>query len=229
MNNVLCRMILKTFRKFWWIPLLVILAGYFLFPSSEKSSSSTTYSVSFRFRSRPAFSAEVNKSIEHFCDSSLCLKSWKNIKTQVHSTREDEYIFTDIQLLGDSIELRKSISDIDACIHEDSTISSLIFKKGNDIKRLLRNAKVLRNQLPARDSLNHFILEKEIFELQLTENDIKDHFLYIPANEQKIELIKTASGGSIYKRFAILSIVGLFLMVFVGELSRRRKSENDKS
>ncbi|MFM2285299.1 MAG: hypothetical protein RLZZ543_796, partial [Bacteroidota bacterium] len=86
-----------------------------------------------------------------------------------------------------------------------------------------RKASELLSHIPANDSINRFILEKEEFDLMLRENDIQDHYRYQAATT--IALQKTVSGGSSIKRILILSLVGVFLMILVSEVSRRRKSE----
>jgi len=219
-------MILSAFRKFWWIPLLVVAAGYFLLPGKSAKNRSEEYVVSSRFRTRPAFAAECRKTVDHFCDSSDCLP--KGIIVQTISTREDEYIYIDLRISStDSSLLVKALPAIDGCIRKDKGIYALVFSNSDEINRLMRSAKNLLREVPHSDSLNHFLLEKNLFDLRERDRDIRDIFLYTEATPDLIVRSQSATGGSIFKRMVILTIIGLFLMILVAEVSRRRNSQHD--
>jgi hypothetical protein len=218
-------MILLTLRKFWWIPLLVIAGGLFILPASDsKSSSSNVYSSLARIRTRSAFAAELRSVAERFKDSSECLKGISNVKAEVLSTREDEYIFIDFRFTSnDSIQLAKFLPALDECIHSDSSINKLVFNRVNEIQSLQKQANQLIAQLTARDSVSIFLLKKDEFDLKMRKNDIQDHYRYQAATS--ISPQKSVSGGSSIKRILILSLIGIFLMILVAELSRHRKTE----
>jgi hypothetical protein len=218
-------MILLTLRKFWWIPLLVIAGGFFILPAGDNiSSSSNVYSSIARIRTRSAFAAELRSVAERFKDSSECLKGIWNVKVEVLSTREDEYIFVDFRFTSnDSIQLAKSLPALDECIHSDSNINALVFDRVNEIQRLHRQVNQLIAQLTAKDSITNFLLKKDEFDLKMRKNDIQDHYRYQAA--ASISLQKSVGGGSLIKRILILSLIGVFLMIIVAEVSRRRKSE----
>jgi hypothetical protein len=221
-------MLLIAFRKFWWIPLLFIATGYFLLPSQNSGMQTDEYSVSTRIRTRPAFAAELQKAVDHFCDSSTCLTKEKNISLRTISTRQDEYNYIDIRISSsDSLTLLKLLPGIESCIQSDEEIRKLIFYNTEEINRLIRNAKKIKTRIPASDSLNHFIIEKNLFDLSERERDIRDIYLYSEAQPDKIVKSKNATGGSILKRMVILTIIGLFLMLLIAEVSRRRNSQHD--
>lgn len=203
---------------------MVIAGGLFILPSGEKKSTSSEYSSTARLRTRPAFAAELRTVADHFKDSSECLKAIPNVKAEVLSTREDEYIFIDLRFSAtDSTQLAAALTDLDKCIHSDSSINALVFERVNEIKRLHREARQLIAQIPASDSIHRFLLKKDEFDLRMRENDIQDHYRYQAATS--ISLQKTVSGGGSIKRILILSLVGVFIMILVAEVSRRRKSE----
>jgi hypothetical protein len=217
---------LQTLRKFWWVPLLTVVAGLVLLPSN-KSLEDNGYSVFARFRTRPAYAPVLLNSAKNFCDSSRCFLDKKKFKFHIISTRENEFIFIDIFMSArDSGLLAEKIPLLDECLKKDQILKNLVFKRNLEVGSLIYTAKNLLTQVSGEDSINRFRIQKELFDLTEKELEMQDQYSYLKALPQDIRKQAHAGQFGLVKRTVILTVVGLFLMVLLAELVRKRNNVN---
>jgi hypothetical protein len=217
---------LQTLRKFWWVPLLTVVAGLFLLPSN-KSVEENSYSVFARFRTRPAYAPVLLNSAKNFCDSSTCFLDKTKFKFHIISTRENEFIFIDIFMSAkDSGLLVDKIPLLDECLKKDQILKSLVFMRNLEVGSLIYTAKNLLTQVSRVDSINRFRIQKDLFDLTEKELEMQDQYGYSKALPQDIRKQAHTGQFGLVKRTVILTVVGLFLMVLLAELVRKRKNVN---
>ncbi|CAN5630117.1 hypothetical protein BH11BAC2_BH11BAC2_15560 [soil metagenome] len=221
-------MILQSFRKFWWIPVLVILAGNFVLSGKKSGNDVANYSVSARFRTRPAFTAELKQKIDVFCESANCIPNQGKIKITSVSSREDEYNYIDILITSnDSVALVQALPEIEKCIRSDHDIYFLVFSRVAELETIIKSGNELSDKLPKDSTITQFLIRKEVLNLKERLHDVKDTYNYYSPLAENVSKKNPLSEGNLLKRTAVLSIIGVFLMILFAELTRRTKTKND--